>query len=177
LGVAKRILQKAGTRASCGSCKYTRSYCYFLKTCSHFSVSQFSSSDNYVIPLARKLEECRVFGVASDECLNYSLENRKEWAVTGQAIVEQMTLRIKEQDRPKWRNLGRRESAVVPQGVSLSKPGEDAPDPILKMEVFSSSLEQPSNGSNGIGTLLQQKISDSASSVSPTDEEEDTYSA
>ena len=34
--------------------------------------------DAYVIPLARKLEECGVFGVSSDECLNYALENRKE---------------------------------------------------------------------------------------------------
>ncbi len=34
--------------------------------------------DNYIIPLAKKLEECGVFGVASDECLNYALENRKE---------------------------------------------------------------------------------------------------
>ena len=34
--------------------------------------------DNYIIPLARKLEECGVFGVSSDECLNYALENRKE---------------------------------------------------------------------------------------------------
>jgi hypothetical protein len=34
--------------------------------------------DNYVIPLAKKLEECGVFGVSSDECLNYALENRKE---------------------------------------------------------------------------------------------------
>lgn len=127
-----------------------------------------------MIPLARKLEECRVFGVASDECLNYSLENRKEWAVKGQAIVEQMTLRIKQQDRPMWRNLGRRDSNFVPQAISLSKPGKDAPDPILKMEVYSSSLEKPSHGSNGIGTLLKQNTS----SVSPTeDEEEDTYSA
>lgn len=34
--------------------------------------------DNYVIPLSKKLEECGVFGVSSDECLNYALENRKE---------------------------------------------------------------------------------------------------
>ena len=38
--------------------------------------------DNYVIPLAKKLEECGVFGVSSDECLNYALENRKEVSVT-----------------------------------------------------------------------------------------------
>ena len=46
--------------------------------------------DNYIIPLARKLEECGVFGVASEECLNYALENRKEWAVKGKAIVQEM---------------------------------------------------------------------------------------
>jgi hypothetical protein len=46
--------------------------------------------DNYVIPLARKLEECGVFGVASDECLNYALDNRREWAVKGKEIVQEM---------------------------------------------------------------------------------------
>ena len=34
--------------------------------------------DNYIIPLAEKLRECGVFGVSSDECLNYARENRKE---------------------------------------------------------------------------------------------------
>lgn len=29
--------------------------------------------DNYVIPLAKKLQECRVFGVSSDEYLNYAV--------------------------------------------------------------------------------------------------------
>lgn len=33
--------------------------------------------DNYVIPLAKKLKECGVFGVSSDEYLNYALENRR----------------------------------------------------------------------------------------------------
>lgn len=36
--------------------------------------------DNYIIPLANKLKECGVFGVSSDEYLNYALENRREWA-------------------------------------------------------------------------------------------------
>jgi hypothetical protein len=35
--------------------------------------------DNYVIPLAKKLKDCGVFGVSSDECLNYAMENREEW--------------------------------------------------------------------------------------------------
>ena len=46
--------------------------------------------DNYVIPLAKKLEECNVFGVASDECLNYAEANRNEWSVKGEECVQQM---------------------------------------------------------------------------------------
>ncbi len=41
--------------------------------------------DNYVIPLAKKLDECKVFGVASDECLNYAINNRKEWETKGES--------------------------------------------------------------------------------------------
>ena len=44
--------------------------------------------DNYIIPLAKKLKECGVFGVASDEYLNYALENRREWEVKGPEVVE-----------------------------------------------------------------------------------------
>jgi hypothetical protein len=37
---------------------------------------------------------CGVFGVSSDECLNYALENRKEqWALKGKAIVEEFAER------------------------------------------------------------------------------------
>ncbi len=45
--------------------------------------------DNYIIPLARKLETCGVFGVSSDEYLNYALANRHEWERRGQDIVEE----------------------------------------------------------------------------------------
>jgi hypothetical protein len=44
--------------------------------------------DNYVIPLAKKLKDSAVFGAASDECLNYALENRKQWEQQGESIVE-----------------------------------------------------------------------------------------
>ena len=47
--------------------------------------------DNYVIPLAKKLKECGVFGVSSDEYLNYALSNRKEWEERGEQIVEELT--------------------------------------------------------------------------------------
>lgn len=46
--------------------------------------------DNYVIPLAKKLKECGVFGVSSDEYLNYALQNRDEWEERGVAIVQSM---------------------------------------------------------------------------------------
>lgn len=44
--------------------------------------------DFYIIPLAKKLKECGVFGVASDEYLNYAEANREEWERKGMAMVE-----------------------------------------------------------------------------------------
>jgi C-terminal processing protease CtpA/Prc len=49
--------------------------------------------DNYVIPLARKLKECGVFGVSSDEYLNYALQNRSEWERKGRDICQAMKAR------------------------------------------------------------------------------------
>jgi hypothetical protein len=47
--------------------------------------------DFYIIPLARKLkEECGVFGVSSDEYLNYATKNRQEWESRGQEVVNEM---------------------------------------------------------------------------------------
>ena len=45
--------------------------------------------------MAKKLDECHVFGVASDEGLNYALANRAEWAVKGDTIVAEMLARYK----------------------------------------------------------------------------------
>lgn len=54
--------------------------------------------DNYVIPLAKKLDECGVFGVASDECLFNAIENRREWASKGESVVEEMLARCRQLD-------------------------------------------------------------------------------
>ena len=40
--------------------------------------------------LAKKLKECNVFGVSSDEYLNYAVENREEWTQKGEDIVKQL---------------------------------------------------------------------------------------
>merc|ERR1711862_1000177 len=46
--------------------------------------------DNYIIPLAKKLRECQVFGVSCDEFLDFATENREEWSVKGRDIVSQL---------------------------------------------------------------------------------------
>lgn len=45
--------------------------------------------DFYIIPLAKKLFTCGVFGVSSDEFLNYAMRNRKEWELKGKEMVAQ----------------------------------------------------------------------------------------
>jgi hypothetical protein len=46
--------------------------------------------DFYVLPLARKLKECGVFGVSSDEYLDYAEKNRQEWVDRGEEVVNEM---------------------------------------------------------------------------------------
>jgi len=52
--------------------------------------------DNYVIPLAKKLEECQIFGVSSDEYLSYAKANREEWEKKGHDMVAEYSARSKE---------------------------------------------------------------------------------
>ena len=54
--------------------------------------------DNCIIPLARKLKDCGVFGVSSDECLNYALQNRAEWEARGETIVVELIKEIQNGD-------------------------------------------------------------------------------
>jgi hypothetical protein len=43
--------------------------------------------DKYSIPIAKKLNDCGVFGVAGDEYLNFAEENRRRWVARGREIV------------------------------------------------------------------------------------------
>jgi class 3 adenylate cyclase len=54
--------------------------------------------DYYIIPLAKKLKDCGVFGVSSDEYLNYAMKNREEWEVRGQEVVMEMVEAIAENE-------------------------------------------------------------------------------
>jgi hypothetical protein len=51
--------------------------------------------DHTILPLARKLKQCGVFGVSSDEYLQYAEKNRKEWEEKGQQIVKDMGEKMK----------------------------------------------------------------------------------
>lgn len=59
---------------------------------------EISFFDNYIIPLAKKLETCGVFGVSSDEYLNYALENRHEWELKGEEIVRSLAEKFRSSD-------------------------------------------------------------------------------
>ena len=50
--------------------------------------------DNYILPLAKKLDTCKVFGVSSDECLNYATQNRLEWEKRGKEVLSSMVEKI-----------------------------------------------------------------------------------
>jgi hypothetical protein len=56
------------------------------------------SEDNYMIPLTKKLRECGVFGVSSDEYLNYATDNRREWEAKGFEIVNSLVEKCKSMD-------------------------------------------------------------------------------
>lgn len=62
--------------------------------------------DFYIIPLAKKLKECGVFGSAASEYLDYALENRRRWEEEGQEIARIM---IAENDRLVAEELAKQE--------------------------------------------------------------------
>eukprot|EP00980_Cylindrotheca_fusiformis_P001079 scaffold302_cov106-Cylindrotheca_fusiformis.AAC.4 len=52
--------------------------------------------DFYVIPLAKKLDNCGVFGVSSHEYLSYAQSNRDEWAREGERLIKEYLARYEE---------------------------------------------------------------------------------
>jgi hypothetical protein len=54
--------------------------------------------DFYIIPLAKKLKDCGVFGVSSDEYLNYAIKNREEWSRKGEAVTAEMVAKARDKE-------------------------------------------------------------------------------
>jgi 3'5'-cyclic nucleotide phosphodiesterase len=69
--------------------------------------------DYYIIPLAKKLKDCGVFGVSSDEYLNYAMKNREEWEARGKEVVLEMIEAV-END-----NVSKKELPEVMNATSL----------------------------------------------------------
>lgn len=63
--------------------------------CESWYEGEIGFFDYYIIPLAMKLKSCGVFGVSSDEYLNYAQQNRREWESKGLEIVAEMKERMK----------------------------------------------------------------------------------
>ena len=66
----------------------------WLHACPQLLLTSSFPADNYIIPLAKKLKECNVFGVSSDECLNYAMRNRQEWEDRGTEVTNAMIQRL-----------------------------------------------------------------------------------
>lgn len=64
--------------------------------------------DFYIIPLAKKLGACGVFGVASDEYLNYAQENREKWKKEGKEKVEEWLQKYHKRKREKKGDNGKK---------------------------------------------------------------------
>jgi hypothetical protein len=74
--------------------------------------------DFYIIPLAKKLKDCGVFGVSSDEYLNYAMQNRNEWKDRGQELVSEMIERVTNE----WNNAGNSNQIPLPLALKESSP-------------------------------------------------------
>jgi PDZ domain len=94
--------------------------------------------DNYVIPLAGKLRECGVFGVSSDEYLNYAQQNRFEWERKGHDIIAGMKAKAVK-DAKKMGILIEMETVVEDEG---SDAAEDSKGPnVSSVKVADSSVQ------------------------------------
>ena len=74
--------------------------------------------DFYIILFAKKLKDCGVFGVSSDEYLNYAKKNWREWEDKGQDIVHSMVGKHRRQQEAKLEANSLPEAGV---GTSQSK--------------------------------------------------------
>jgi PDZ domain len=100
--------------------------------------------DNYVIPLAGKLRECGVFGVSSDEYLNYAQQNRFEWERKGHDIIAGMKAKAIK-DAKKMGILLEMETVEEDEG---SDAAEDSKGPnVTSVKVADSSVQIPDTDS------------------------------
>ena len=69
---------------------HRRTKCAFPRT-----QGELGFFDFYVLPLAKQLRDCGVFGSSSNEYLMYGTKNREEWELRGKQVVESMVERAR----------------------------------------------------------------------------------
>ena len=106
---------------------------------------QISFFDNYVIPLAKKLRECGVFGVSGDEYLTYAQLNRSEWERKGREETRKMIRQYRGAMAAAAATSNMSTDGTI-SGLSLST-GMSSSSP----EFSSMGMTLPSNASNGGG--------------------------
>lgn len=113
-------------------------------------VDELDFFDYHIIPLAKKLKECGVFGVGSAEYLNYATKNREEWELRGSEVV----------------------SSIAEKAESLYDEFSSSPSPLSQRYLQSmdnsnnddcKNVESADNG-NTLSILQHQETGDSLSS-------------
>jgi len=79
--------------------------------------------DFYIIPLAKKLESCGVFGVSSDEYFAYAMKNREEWELHGQDQVRDYIANYKVLYGDSNQNTAKPNIPTPMQGSSMQRGG------------------------------------------------------
>jgi len=80
--------------------------------------SELAFLEYYVIPLAKKMDECGVFGPSGDQYMSHAVANRNEWEKTGEDILKRMieAVRVIEPDGSEVQG-----TATIPPGRSLAE--------------------------------------------------------
>lgn len=107
--------------------------------------------DFYIIPLAKKLKECGVFGVSSDEYLNYAEANRKEWEVKGHEVVASYIAKYgKKTPEEEAAIISKMEESIIGMGMDASELDALAMNTNGRSSSSSSSSSDPSDSDESV---------------------------
>lgn len=121
--------------------------------------------DNYIIPLAKKLKNCGVFGVSSDEYLNYAVQNRAEWEERGQDLVNEMMERIKREEEAEAAAAAAAaaaSAATVPEKVEVPA----AAVPVQESTERDTSTDSEESSERRSSPVLSEKVGTSNDGIS-----------
>jgi hypothetical protein len=131
---------------------------------------EFGFFDYYVIPLARKLKECGVFGKACEEYVKHAMTNRREWELHGESIVEGYRRDISNPAPRRARRRTEEASSAAMDSSSSSSSSKENPRVDGKKSNDISDCDSSESSNSGNSTLVVRPLPTSA--ASPVVEEE-----